>query len=106
MSADDDIRRMLDEICSHNDQAALLDGHDNAIIGMVRQHGSPCLVLYDPVKVIDNLMVNDGMSYDEAVEFYQYNIECAYTGKNTPAMLVRLESTGAENEGNMEEDKP
>lgn len=97
-------RDVLEEIMEMNPEAMIIDGHDNAIIAMVVQHGSPPLVLYDPNIVIDNLMVNDGMEYDEAAEWFAHNIECAYIGKNTPMMLVRLNSRGAADERSMEED--
>lgn len=97
-------KTMLQEIMENNPDAFVIDGHDNAIVGMAVQHGSLPVVLYDSNKIIDNLMVNDEMTYDEAVEFFSYNIECAYVGKNTPMMLVRLENWGVQDETGMEED--
>lgn len=81
-------RSVLEEIKRHNPEALLIEGHDNAIVGMVNM-GGRYVVLYDPVKVVDNLM-DEGASYDDAYEFFSYNIESAYVGKNTPAFLVRL----------------
>lgn len=97
---------LINEITENNPKACFIQGHDNAILGMVKQHGKFCLILYDPLKIIDNLMVNDGMSYEDAVEYFQYNIECAYGGKHTPAMLVRLENMRPSHEPDVEEDNP
>lgn len=94
---------MMDEILEHNASALLLDGHDNAIVGMVKQHGSPTVVLYDPLKIIGNLMENDGMTHEEAIEFFSYNIECAFAGPNTPSILVRLETIGGPDDADVEE---
>jgi|LakMenEpi03Aug12_release.lakeMendotaPanAssembly.Ray.scaffolds.fasta_scaffold17070_14 hypothetical protein len=91
-----------DEILFHNPEALLIDGHDNAIIGMANFCGRS-VVLYDPVKVVDNLM-KDGASYDEAYEFFVYNIESAYMGKNTPAFLVRLGQNDEEEEADVQEE--
>jgi hypothetical protein len=94
----------MQEIMEHNRLAMIIDGHDNAIVGMVRQHGSDPIVIYDPNIIIDNLMMNDDMDYDDAVEWFQMNIECAYVGKSTPAMLIRLNTKGRDDEAGMEED--
>lgn len=99
-----DPRGMLEEIMTINPDAFIIDGHDNAIIGMTVQHGSLPVVLYDSNKIIDNLMMNDDMDYDDAVEFFSFNIECAYVGKNTPMFLVRLDNRGVQDETRMEED--
>lgn len=99
-------KELLEEIAEHNPKAAVFDGHDNAILGMVKQHGKFCLILYDPLKIIDNLMVNEGMTHEDAVEYFHYNIEGAYGGKNTPAMLVRLDNMRPTHEPDVEEDKP
>jgi hypothetical protein len=93
---------MHEEILEHNSNALVLSGHTNAIIGLASQYGRPPLVLYDPVKVIDNLVL-EGMSHDEAVEFFEYNIACAYRGANTPMMLIRLETLGVSNDSDVEE---
>jgi hypothetical protein len=44
--------------------------------------------VYDIDRIID-ILIEDGMSYDDAVEFYQYNIVGSYVGENTPS-FVRL----------------
>jgi hypothetical protein len=93
---------MADEIAAHNQDAKILDGHANAIIGMVQQNGSDPVVLYDPLKIIHNLVVEGSMTQEEAEEFYNFNIAGAYVGKNTPMMIIRLDSLGAYRESNVE----
>lgn len=92
---------MREEVAEHNPNALLFDGHANAIIGMAVQHGKPPVMLYDGLKIIDNLVLM-GMSYDEAVEFYEFNIACAYLGENTPMLLIRLETMGASDDADVE----
>lgn len=94
--------RMAAEINDLNHDAKVLDGHANAIVGMVQQHGSDPIVLYDPVKIIHNLIVDHNMNQEEAEEFYNFNIACAYVGPNTPMMLIRLETMGGGNESDVE----
>jgi len=38
-------------------------------------------------KVLEILMTRDGMSYEEAREFYEFNIVGAYVGPGTPVFV-------------------
>ena len=72
-----------------NPEALFIDGFDNALIGIARRCGSPDVAVYDYAKCVD-VMVDDGMSHDEAVEYMEYNVAGAYVGENGP-ILVDLE---------------
>ncbi len=66
-----------------------IDGHDNAILGpaMVWLDGSQTQILvYDAEQIRANLM-KDGMSFEEAREFIEFNIEGAYMGDGTPVLV-------------------
>tara|TARA_R100000808_G_C2109175_1_gene123814 strand:- start:712 stop:1014 length:303 start_codon:yes stop_codon:yes gene_type:complete len=39
------------------------------------------------------MMMRDGMSYEEAVEYYQYNYVGAWTGEDTPGFFVGTTKT-------------
>ena len=67
----------------------LADGHDNAIVGIANRHNAT-FVLYDKAKVIRNLMA-DSMTYEEAKEFFEYNVIGAWEGETTPAFLEGVE---------------
>jgi hypothetical protein len=74
-----------------NPQALMLGPEfDSAIVGMSCQHGGNPLVIYDPGKIIE-VLAGMGMDEEEASEFFSFNIECAYMGPHTPAMLHRIE---------------
>lgn len=62
---------------------------DGAIIGVVHQFMHPT-VCYDTNKVINILMEHDGMTEDEAYEYFDYNILGAWTGEHTPSFLESL----------------
>jgi hypothetical protein len=96
---------MREEIAEYNEKALVFDGHANAIIGMAVQHGKRPLVLYDPVKIVDNLVL-EGMTHDEAIEFYEFNIAGAFMGSNTPMILIRLETMGVTNDADVDEGNP
>ena len=56
------------------------DGFDDAILGIGQQFND-YFVVYDYDKVIDTMVTRDGMDYDGAVEFFDFNIVGAYLGK-------------------------
>lgn len=63
----------------------IADGFDDAIIGVDEDK---LKIVYDIDRIID-ILIEDGMNYDDAIEFYQYNIVGSYVGENTPS-FVRL----------------
>lgn len=65
------------------------DGFDKAIVGVVQRMGIQA-ICYDEDKVIDILM-EDGMTYEEAVEYFDFNIAGAWVGESTPFFLQRME---------------
>lgn len=60
-----------------------VDGHDNAILGVGNG-----VVIYDRDQIISNLA--EWMTYDEAMEYFEYNIAGAYLGEGTPIYLDRM----------------
>ena len=66
-----------------DDTFVIADGFDDAIIGVDEDK---LKIVYDIDRIID-ILIEDGMSYDDAVEFYQYNIVGSYVGENTPSFI-------------------
>jgi hypothetical protein len=68
-----------------------LEGFNSAIIGTAqRERSGPPVLVYSFDKIIEILMENDEMDYDEAVEYYGYNIEGSYMGEQTPIFLYTI----------------
>ena len=61
---------------------------DHAIVGLVRGHGQELAVLYDEDKVL-SAMVADGMSREDANEWFEFNTVGAYVGELTPRFVLR-----------------
>lgn len=59
---------------------------DEAIIGVATRIGLEA-VCYDTEKVIELLMKHDGMDYEEAVEYMDFNMKGAWVGETTPVFL-------------------
>lgn len=64
-----------------------MDGYDDCIIGVVEQFGRPPIVCYDKQMVLAKLQ-RDGMSEDEAEEFWSFNQIGAWVGDGTPCFLT------------------
>lgn len=79
----------LEEVLGSN-EALLADGFEDALIGWVERFNTGPLALYDRSKCIQILMERDEMSWDEAEEFFQYNVTGAWVGDGTPAFAVLL----------------
>ncbi len=65
-----------------------MDGFDDCIEGVVTRINQSPFIVYDYQKVIDKLMTQ-GMSYEEAVEFHEFNQACAYIGESTPGFIIK-----------------
>lgn len=89
-------RRTLAEIetmlAACNPEALTADGFESAFIGMVQQFTHPPLALYDRDKCLAILMRRDGMSAEDAEEFFSFNTEGAWMGEQTPMFAVLVTS--------------
>lgn len=60
------------------------DGFDDAIIGvMYDKIKSLFILVYSRTKCIETLVKRDGMSYEEAAEYFDFNVDGAYMGEKT-----------------------
>ena len=69
------------------DGAVLLDGLEEAIIGVVEEFGNGPRVLYSKNKILEILTKRDGMTWSEAEEYYDFNILGLYAGEQNPIFL-------------------
>lgn len=63
------------------------DGFDNAIIGVGGRCNTDPMIVYDYDKMVDVLVMRDGMAHEEAEEYLDYNVVCAWIGDTTPIIL-------------------
>lgn len=68
----------------------LLDGFDDAIVGVLEGFDSEYCLAYDRNKIIE--ILKRDMTEEEAFKYYEYNIIGAYLGKNIPKFLIRFEA--------------
>ena len=77
---------MTIDIHEYAEGAVLLTGLDNAIVGIVEDFTGR-KILYSKPKILNILMVRDGMTESEAQEFYDYNILGLYASELNPVFL-------------------
>jgi hypothetical protein len=81
------LSEILENRLSDDENIILADGFENAFLGIGRQFGKP-LAIYDRGKCLDILM-EDGMDYEEANDYFSFNVEGSYVGEQTPIFLEK-----------------
>ena len=88
------ITNYLEEHYPHDlDKILLADGFEDAFMGVVESFGTAPKACYNYDGCITILMEGDvmngepQMTYDEAVEYLEFNVTQAYVGENTPAFI-------------------
>ena len=71
-----------------NEDMLFADGFDKALIGYIERAGMPSIACYDKFKCIDILA--DDMSYEDAHEYFYFNVVGSYVGENTPCFLTTI----------------
>ena len=70
-----------------DDQVLLADGLESAFLGIGAQQYTQFAV-YDEAKTLALYVERDGMTPEEAREWYEFNVVGAYVGKQTPIFLT------------------
>jgi len=78
-----------ERIAEQNEQALFADGFDEAIIGMEAVRGR---AVYDYMVCAKILMDRDSMTDEEAHEYMEFNVVCAFVGPMTPLFIHPLGS--------------
>ena len=104
--------RIIDEYGEYASDVLLADGFEDAFMGIAEIHSLPPRACYHREKCIKILFdqfvesakqendrtpsddrIND--IWDEAVEYFEFNVSGAYVGEATPTFLTVLPSTDA-----------
>jgi len=80
-----------EEVSLLNPAALAADGLDDAIIGYGQQFPKEPLLIYDYDKCVEIFMAQ-GMSYEEAIEWMEFNVVGAYVGEGTPIFMRRAKN--------------
>tara|TARA_R110000803_G_C11931351_1_gene315490 strand:- start:614 stop:865 length:252 start_codon:yes stop_codon:yes gene_type:complete len=77
----------IEKISEVNPKALLADGFNDAILGMCMQFGQEPVVAYDYDKCLEILQKD--MSYEDAVEYMEFNVVGAYMGIYSPVFIIK-----------------
>jgi hypothetical protein len=70
------------------EELMFMDGYDDCVCGLGFHFGNGGhAVAYSVDKIIKKLVKRDKMTYDEAQEFFDFNMEAAYVGPKTPIFI-------------------
>ena len=80
-----------DYLEERGETVVLADGLDDAFEGFTQRMNEPLIAVYSLKKVLDILMTRDGMSYEDALEYADFNILGAWVGPQTPIFYYTME---------------
>lgn len=73
------------------------DGFDGAIIGVAhRADGFGPVIAYDYIKCVDILMRDQEMTHEEATDWMDFNVICAWVGDGTPIFIYSYDEDSYE----------
>jgi len=75
-----------------NPEALLADGFNAAIIGICERFGTAPVVAYNKEECIKILVSNNEMTYDEALDYFNFNVIGTYMGEGTPVFVTAYQS--------------
>jgi hypothetical protein len=81
------LRDLFGDFESESEEILIMPGYDHCIVGVVEQFGRPPIACYDKQKVLLELQ-RDGMSEEDAEEFWSFNQIGAWVGESTPCFLT------------------
>ena len=74
----------------NEDTMMKIDGFDDAIRGVMMHDvglGPLPVLVYQIQDILHTLRERDGMTFEEAFEFFEFNIEQAYVGPQSPVFI-------------------
>jgi len=72
------------------DDTVLVDGFEDAFVGMTEVFNRPPLATYDRGKCIEMIMASEKVDVYEAVDIFDYNIAGNWVGDNTPVFITLM----------------
>lgn len=80
----------LEEMSNINAKALYPTDLKEAIIGRVERYGMHPLILLDREKCLEIFVTRDGMTPEEAEEFFEFNVIGAWMGEGTPCFATLI----------------
>lgn len=87
---DEKLKNYIEQNFPFVEDAYIPLGFSSAFIGVAAYERDRPTLVFDSRKIIDLLMKRDEMSFEDAVEFFEYNIEGFKTSENTHPLFIHF----------------
>jgi len=87
MATRQEINDALEEM---GESTLLMDGFEDAFIGFSQRINEPILAVYSYEWMVNVLIFRDGMTYDDAAEYIDFNCVGAWVGEKTPIIVMPI----------------
>jgi len=77
---------VLERLSEINENAIVLDDFKDALIGYTQNSFFSAVAVYDVEKCI-SMLIEQGMTPENAVEYFDYNVLGAYFGEHSPIFV-------------------
>jgi hypothetical protein len=81
---DDQIAELVERY--EDNELMLMDGYNDCILGVCTQFNKQPVFAYSMKRIIQK-HVDNGMTIEEAIEFFEFNQAGAYVGEGTPVFI-------------------
>ena len=78
---------LIERMRELNPEALYPTGFESCVVGIAERCGQPAIFVMDEQLCIQHL-THQGMSWEEAEEFYEFNVKGAWMGPHTPVFAV------------------
>jgi len=75
---------LITKIKALDPRILLADGYNDCLVG-VTLRGQEWVALYDASRIVEKLALD--MDYEDAMEYFDFNIQGAYLGEKTPIFI-------------------
>ena len=89
VSSDSDREWFWTELAELNADAVTFDGFGDCVVGYASQFNNLPVVVYDHELMMEQLMREDDMTYEDAYEYLSFNVEGLWAGEFTPMIMRR-----------------
>jgi len=80
---------LRDDLEAQYPDIVFFDGYDDCMLGVAYCFGMDPVIAYDMQKIISKLS-DDGMSREEARDYFDYNIMGTWVGDRTPIFIEQV----------------
>jgi len=85
-------KEAIQELIRDDRSIVFYDGLEEAVVGTAERFNMSPVVAYDVEKILEIYMERDEMSYEEALEYFNYNTIGGWYGKATPVFIRKIET--------------